>query len=158
MGDEVQAIKAGLLEVADIVVVNKADRPGAERTAAQLKAMLVAAPVAVAGHGAAAHRPRPKRPEVLLATATTGPGRGRAARRSRRAAAERRGQPGTVRRADVPEPRPRCGRSLATASAHDSCPRPTARACAGSWTTSPTTGSTRSRPPMRSVGRLNGTE
>ncbi len=29
MGDEVQAIKAGLLEVADIVVVNKGDRPGA---------------------------------------------------------------------------------------------------------------------------------
>ena len=32
MGDEVQAIKAGLLEVADIVVVNKGDRPGAQRT------------------------------------------------------------------------------------------------------------------------------
>ena len=42
MGDEVQAIKAGLLEVADIVVVNKGDQPGAQRTAAQLRAMLVA--------------------------------------------------------------------------------------------------------------------
>ena len=42
MGDEVQAIKAGLLEVADIVVVNKGDKPGAQRTAAQLRAMLVA--------------------------------------------------------------------------------------------------------------------
>ncbi len=41
MGDEVQAIKAGLLEVADIVVVNKGDRPGAQRTAAQLRAMLM---------------------------------------------------------------------------------------------------------------------
>ena len=40
MGDEVQAIKAGLLEVADLVVVNKGDRPGAQRTAAQLRAML----------------------------------------------------------------------------------------------------------------------
>ena len=40
MGDEVQAIKAGLLEVADIVVVNKGDRPGAQRTAAELRAML----------------------------------------------------------------------------------------------------------------------
>ena len=39
-GDEVQALKAGLLEVADIVVVNKADRAGAERTAAALRAML----------------------------------------------------------------------------------------------------------------------
>src|SRR5204863_7745027 len=42
MGDEVQAIKAGLLEVADIVVVNKSDRPGAQRTASQLRAMLTA--------------------------------------------------------------------------------------------------------------------
>src|SRR5204862_2672844 len=40
MGDEVQAIKAGLLEVADIVVVNKGDRPGAQRTAAQLRPRL----------------------------------------------------------------------------------------------------------------------
>ena len=38
MGDEVQAIKAGLLEVADIVVVNKSDRPGADRAASQLRA------------------------------------------------------------------------------------------------------------------------
>src|SRR5580765_4459533 len=41
MGDEVQAIKAGLLEVADLVVVNKGDKPGAQRTASQLRAMLV---------------------------------------------------------------------------------------------------------------------
>src|SRR5258705_8626501 len=41
MGDEVQAIKAGLLEVADLVVVNKGDQPGAQRTPAQLRAMLV---------------------------------------------------------------------------------------------------------------------
>ena len=45
MGDEVQAIKAGLLEVADLVVVNKGDKPGAQRTAAQLRAMLVRRPV-----------------------------------------------------------------------------------------------------------------
>jgi LAO/AO transport system kinase len=70
MGDEVQAIKAGLLEVADIVVVNKGDRPGAQRTAAQLRAMLVAAPKV----GGGSHRPRPKSPEVLLTTATTGAG------------------------------------------------------------------------------------
>jgi GTPase len=73
MGDEVQAIKAGLLEVADIVVVNKADRPGAQRTAAQLRAMLVAAPAAATGD-ASPGRPRPKRPDVRLATATTGEG------------------------------------------------------------------------------------
>jgi LAO/AO transport system kinase len=70
MGDEVQAIKAGLLEVADLVVVNKGDRPGAQRTAAQLRAMLVAAPKV----GGGSDRPRPKSPEVLLTTATTGAG------------------------------------------------------------------------------------
>ena len=53
MGDEVQAIKAGLLEVADIVVVNKGDRPGAQRTAAQLRAMLVPA-------GGSRARPAPR--------------------------------------------------------------------------------------------------
>jgi LAO/AO transport system kinase len=74
MGDEVQAIKAGLLEVADIVVVNKADRRGAQRTAAQLRAMLVAAPAASGDGAFSPARPRPKRPEVLLATATTGDG------------------------------------------------------------------------------------
>jgi LAO/AO transport system kinase len=70
MGDEVQAIKAGLLEVADIVVVNKGDRPGAQRTAAQLRAMLVA----IAPRDGDVDRPRPKRPDVLLTTASTGQG------------------------------------------------------------------------------------
>lgn len=40
MGDDVQAIKAGILEIADILVVNKADRPGAENTVRALRAML----------------------------------------------------------------------------------------------------------------------
>jgi LAO/AO transport system kinase len=40
LGDDVQAIKAGLLEIADIFVVNKADREGADRVAAALKMML----------------------------------------------------------------------------------------------------------------------
>jgi len=39
-GDEIQAIKAGILEVADIIVVNKADLPGADNAAAALEAML----------------------------------------------------------------------------------------------------------------------
>ena len=71
MGDEVQAIKAGLLEVADIVVVNKGDRPGAQRTAAQLRAMLVPT---VARRDMDPSRPLPKRPEVLVTTALTGDG------------------------------------------------------------------------------------
>jgi LAO/AO transport system kinase len=99
MGDEVQAIKAGLLEVADIVVVNKGDRPGAQRTASQLRAMLVAVGRVASGDGhhgrghgtAGAAAPaaaevagpppsvkpasrRPKEPEVLVTTATTGTG------------------------------------------------------------------------------------
>jgi LAO/AO transport system kinase len=73
MGDEVQAIKAGLLEVADLVVVNKGDKPGAQRTAAQLRAMLVAAAPRRTEEGTAP-RPRPKRPEVLITTASTGDG------------------------------------------------------------------------------------
>ena len=71
MGDEVQAIKAGLLEVADLVVVNKGDKPGALRTAAQLRAMLVPT---VARGDTRPDRPAPKRPEVLVTTATTGDG------------------------------------------------------------------------------------
>jgi GTPase len=71
MGDEVQAIKAGLLEVADLVVVNKGDKPGALRTAAQLRAMLVP----TVGRGEPSpDRPAPKRPEVLVTTASTGEG------------------------------------------------------------------------------------
>jgi LAO/AO transport system kinase len=73
MGDEVQAIKAGLLEVADLVVVNKGDKPGAQRTAAQLRAMLVASAPRTDGDGGP-ERPRPKRPEVLITTAASGAG------------------------------------------------------------------------------------
>jgi LAO/AO transport system kinase len=40
LGDEVQAIKAGILEIADLLVVNKADRPGADRTIKALEMML----------------------------------------------------------------------------------------------------------------------
>ncbi len=92
MGDEVQAIKAGLLEVADIVVVNKGDRPGAQRAAAELRAMLTAtaSPRLARGDpsrsaagsvtsasstaGPVTERPHPKRPEVLVTTAMTGEG------------------------------------------------------------------------------------
>jgi LAO/AO transport system kinase len=64
MGDEVQAIKAGLLEIADVIVVNKGDRPGADRAARQLKAMLSTA-------GGSVTRPAPP---VLMTTATSGEG------------------------------------------------------------------------------------
>jgi LAO/AO transport system kinase len=64
MGDEVQAIKAGLLEIADVIAVNKADRPGAQQAARQLRAML-----STAG-GRVTREP----PPILMTTASTGDG------------------------------------------------------------------------------------
>lgn len=61
LGDEVQAIKAGVMEVGDIFVVNKADLDGARRAARQLRAMLDI------NHG-------PWRPPVELIVATSGAG------------------------------------------------------------------------------------
>jgi LAO/AO transport system kinase len=40
LGDEIQAIKAGIIEIADIIVVNKADLPGADKTVIQLESVL----------------------------------------------------------------------------------------------------------------------
>ena len=40
MGDDVQAIKAGIMEIADVFVINKADQPGAERTEREIQGML----------------------------------------------------------------------------------------------------------------------
>ena len=40
LGDEIQAIKAGILEIADVLAVNKSDRPGVENTERALKSML----------------------------------------------------------------------------------------------------------------------
>jgi LAO/AO transport system kinase len=62
LGDEIQAMKSGLLEIADILVVNKGDREGAERTMHQLLGAL----------SIRAHE-RSKTP-VLKTTATTGEG------------------------------------------------------------------------------------
>jgi LAO/AO transport system kinase len=64
-GDAIQANKAGLLEVADVFAVNKADRPGAEETARDLDHMLDL------GLGRA---PDAWRPPILSVVATTGVG------------------------------------------------------------------------------------
>src|SRR4030095_4421506 len=40
LGDDIQAIKAGILEIADVFVINKADREGVERTARDLQSAL----------------------------------------------------------------------------------------------------------------------
>jgi LAO/AO transport system kinase len=54
-GDSIQAMKAGLMEVADVFVINKADRPGADRLAQELEVMLHMrlgeAPAAAGHHG-----------------------------------------------------------------------------------------------------------
>jgi LAO/AO transport system kinase len=63
-GDEVQALKAGIMEIADIFVVNKADREGADRLAAAVEGVL-----ALRGYGAAEWRP-----PVLKTIATDGRG------------------------------------------------------------------------------------
>lgn len=69
MGDAVQANKAGLLEVADVLVVNKADRPGADDTRRDLEHMLDLGHVT----GLAGRTPN-WRPEVIMTIATTGAG------------------------------------------------------------------------------------
>jgi LAO/AO transport system kinase len=56
MGDDIQTIKAGVMEIADIFVINKADRPGAERTRGEIESLLETPPaiyltVATAGTG-----------------------------------------------------------------------------------------------------------
>ncbi|HUF24083.1 MAG TPA: methylmalonyl Co-A mutase-associated GTPase MeaB [Vicinamibacterales bacterium] len=63
-GDEVQALKAGIMEIADIFVVNKADREGADRTAASVEGMLAMQTWA----------PDTWRPPIMKTEATTGKG------------------------------------------------------------------------------------
>jgi LAO/AO transport system ATPase len=61
LGDEVQALRAGVLEIADVLVVNKADLPDAERTERELRAML-------------ALRRADRRPPLVLTSAARGTG------------------------------------------------------------------------------------
>ena len=63
-GDEVQALKAGIMEIADIFVVNKADREGADRTVASIEAMM-----SLQAYGAEEWRP-----PIVKTEATAGTG------------------------------------------------------------------------------------
>ena len=62
-GDDIQAIKAGIMEIADIFVVNKSDLPGADKKVREINAMLEIDP-----------RERVWRPPVLLTNSRTGDG------------------------------------------------------------------------------------
>jgi LAO/AO transport system kinase len=62
LGDDIQAIKAGVLEIADVLVVNKADRPGADETARDLAQMLSLA------------KDRPWKSPILRTSAQSGEG------------------------------------------------------------------------------------
>ena len=85
MGDDIQAIKAGLLEVADLHVVNKADRPDTDRTISELRNMLsLIGPPPEGGWEL----------PILPTVAHDGTGRPRAARRVRRAPRLAQGQRG----------------------------------------------------------------
>ncbi len=64
MGDAIQAAKAGILEVADIFVVNKCDKPGAQETVRDLRTM-----IAMAQRHAGDWKP-----PIVMATATAGDG------------------------------------------------------------------------------------
>lgn len=83
MGDDIQTIKAGILEIADIIVVNKADRPGADGTIKALQGMLhLGHPTRSLHHGAVVDvagipddQPAPLwQPQVFATIATTGSG------------------------------------------------------------------------------------
>ena len=62
LGDEVQALKAGIMEIADVFVVNKADREGVERIVAEIETML-----SLAAHDA-------PRPAIVKTVATVDQG------------------------------------------------------------------------------------
>jgi LAO/AO transport system kinase len=64
MGDAVQAVKAGILEIADVFVVNKADRDGADATYRDIQGMI----------GLAERKPGEWRPQVIRAVAVRGEG------------------------------------------------------------------------------------
>ncbi len=71
-GDGVQALKAGIMEIADIYVVNKADRPGAERVKRDIEVMLGIRRGQVYRHVAPHHRPELKGSQGEKASAAAG--------------------------------------------------------------------------------------
>ena len=88
-GDEVQALKAGIMEIADIFVVNKADRDGADRTVASIESLL----------SLQAFKPDEWRPPIVKTEATTGKGIPELVEQIERFRAHTAGKSGSRRRA-----------------------------------------------------------
>ena len=129
-GDSIQALKAGVMEIPDIIVVNKADHPSIERTRAELEQVLSLAD-------------RERRPVVLETVATD-------CDRHRGAVGGRRGAPGARSRPPAISP------SAARRSCARSCSRSPRRARRAGWarpsTAAPTSpGSSTRSPSARST-------
>lgn len=76
MGDDVQALKAGIMEIADVFVLNKADQPGIEKLEREIEFLL-----------GMAHRPDGWTPPLVRTVASEGSGVGEALEQARRFAA-----------------------------------------------------------------------
>jgi LAO/AO transport system kinase len=76
LGDSIQAAKAGILEIADIFVVNKSDRPGAQEVVRDLRTMLAMASDAGGGARVSGRSPAGQywKPPIVSTTASTGAG------------------------------------------------------------------------------------
>ena len=72
MGDEIQAIKAGILEIADIFAVNKSDREGSDRTVRELRLMLDMGKESISKQDRVS--PKGWMPRVIKTVSTTGEG------------------------------------------------------------------------------------
>jgi LAO/AO transport system kinase len=64
MGDDVQTLKAGIMEIADVFVVNKSDRDGTDRTVAEIRSLLILHP----------YHEGDWQPPIIRTQATTGAG------------------------------------------------------------------------------------
>ena len=145
MGDAIQAVKAGILEIADVFVVNKADRDGADATVRDIQGM-----IALGERG-----PGQWRPQVVRTVASRGEGiddivgrdrqaprlagRARRAARAGGSAGRRRGRGDRARHAPRPDRRP--ARRYGAAGARRRGGRraswtrtPPRTGCCGGWT------------------------
>jgi LAO/AO transport system kinase len=85
MGDDVQAIKAGIIEIADVFVINKSDLPGAEKLERELNSYL-----------GLSHRPDGWTPKIVHTVASEGKGIGAALEAAREYYAQNAGKSHTA--------------------------------------------------------------